>query len=88
MNKQPDNVSEICNKLADKHDLNVTVVRDILEDVRRQTFKNSTRPTYVGAQQKKVGADLYALLKGAMPIWVESLPGGSRKPAKAARRGK
>ena len=75
-----DNVSEICNKLADKHDLNVTVVRDLVEDLRAQTFAAGREATV-----STFGVDIYRAMRGEDDIWVTRLA-GSRKPAKPARK--
>ena len=84
MSKCNDNVSEICNKLADKHDLNVTVVRDLVEDLRRMVFNKSKGGTCAGV-------DIYRALKGEVPLFTEELPRRrrnqyTRKPAKPARK--
>lgn len=74
------NISQIINRLADKHNINVTKLRDIIEDLRviffeRVRFDNDT------------GLDIYRVLKGARTWWVAKLAGGSRKPVrKPAKR--
>jgi len=77
--KDTDNVSEICNKLADKHDLNVTVVRDLVEDLRRKIY----RTTYKNHGTE--GFDIYMALHGKIYCWSTVLA-RSRKPAKPARK--
>ena len=57
MNKRNiDTVSDVINKLADKHDLNVTVVRDLVEDLRRMVFDRSKGGSCLGV-------DIYSVLK-------------------------
>ena len=66
------NISKIIDRLADKHDLNVTRARDLVEDLRviffeRVRFDNDT------------GLDIYRVLKDSRTWWVKELAGGSRK---------
>lgn len=84
MSTETDNVSEICNKLADKHDLNVTVVRDLVEDLRRMVFRKSRQANGEKIMPHVEGVDFYLTLRGKRYAWTTKL---DRKPAaKAARK--
>jgi len=67
--KKKQTVSEYANALADKHNLNVTVVRDILEDVRRDVHKRTS--DLIGTGQ--YGIDLYRLLRRSENTRVKKL---------------
>lgn len=67
--KKKQTVSEYANALADKHNLNVTLVRDILEDVRRDVHERTSDLQSTG----QYGIDLYRLLRRSNTTCVRRL---------------
>ena len=80
-----DSVTKLANKIADDTNTNVTTVRDVLENVRRELFR-LTKRHYNGF----CGWDMYGYINDSDKTLCDKLPRrASRKPAaKAARRGK
>lgn len=74
-----DNVSEVCNKLADKHNVNVTKMRDIVEDLRRIVFRKTKRKFGVADGE---GFDLYMGLRDENYCWTTKLNATKRRAAK------
>jgi hypothetical protein len=72
------NISAVINRMADKHDLNVTVVRDLIEDFRQHLF-DTVKIDNAGEQ---LGFDLYRSMRDSALWYCKKLSGGSRKPAK------
>ena len=79
---QIDSVSALANKIADETNTNVTVVRDILENVRRELFR-LTKQSYNGF----CGWDMYGFINRSDKTICDKLPKRTRKPVrKPAKR--
>lgn len=86
MTRQP-NISQIINSLADKHDINITKLRDVIEDLRRIVFRKSREAHGEKVFRGCEGIDVYMCLSGKRYPWTTRLSGGSRKPVcKPAKR--